>query len=236
MAHAPFTWRGFRRGVRDGLPLGVSIFAYGMAFGLVAAQAAFSIGKAVVTSAAIYSGSAQLAAVNLIQTGTATLFTLAATILIINARYVLFGAALQPWLGQARPLQAYGSLLLLGDANWLLVMKAIEAGEEDRAYLAGTGAPMAVGWLSGTALGAGAVSILPAPEVLGFDLMLAAFAAAMMAAMMKTRAALVPVLVGAAAALIVAQVFGPSWGIIAAGLAGAIVAAAMWRPEGPPDA
>jgi predicted branched-subunit amino acid permease len=95
---------------------------------------------------------------------------------------------------------------------------------------------MAVGWLSGTALGAGAVSILPAPAVLGFDLMLAAFAAAMMAAMMKTRASLVPVVVGAAAALIVARVFGPSWAIIAAGLAGAAVAAAMWQPEVPPDA
>ncbi len=236
MAGAAFTWAGFRRGVRDGLPLGVSIFVYGLAFGLVAAQAAFGIGKAVVTSAAIYSGSAQLAAVNLIQTGEATLATLAATILIINARYLLFGAALQPWLGQARPVEAYGSLLLLGDANWLLVMRAIAAGEEDRAYLAGTGAPMFAGWLGGTALGAGAVSVLPAPEVLGFDLMLAAFAAAMMAAMMKTRAALVPVLVGAGAALVVARVVGPSWGIIAAGLAGAFVAAAMWQPAGMPDA
>ncbi len=222
--------------MRDGLPLGVSIFVYGMAFGLVAAQAAFGMGKAVVTSAAIYSGSAQLAAVNLIQTGTATLATLAATVMIINARYLLFGAALQPWLSQARPMQAYGSLLLLGDANWLLVMRAISAGEQDRAYLAGTGVPMFAGWLLGTAFGAGVGNILPAPEVLGVDLMLPAFAAAMMAAMMKTRAALVPVLVGAGAALIVAQVLGPSWGIIAAGLAGAAVAAAMWQPPEPPDA
>jgi predicted branched-subunit amino acid permease len=230
VTYAPFTWAGFRRGLRDGLPLGVSIFVYGLAFGLVAAQATFGIGKAVVTSAAIYSGSAQLAAVNLIQTGTATLFTLAATVMIINARYLLFGAALQPWLGQARPLQAYGSLLLLGDANWLLVMRAIAAGETDRAYLPGTGAPMFVGWLSGTTLGAGAGGVLPAPEVLGVDMMLAAFAAAMMAAMIKTRAALVPVAVGAGAALTIAHIAGPSWGIIAAGLAGAIVAAAMWKP------
>jgi predicted branched-subunit amino acid permease len=229
MSTAPFTLDGFRRGLRDGLPLGLSIFAYGLGFGLVAAQAGFGIGRSVVTSAAIYSGSAQLAAVNLLQTGAATLTALFATILVINARYFLFGAALQPWLGQVSAPKAYGSLLLLGDANWMLTMRAIRAGEADRAYLAGTGTPMFVGWLAGTAIGAGAVTILPAPEALGFDLMLPAFAAAMTAAMTKARADLVPVAVGAGAALLIASVAGASWAVIGAGLAGGVVAAATWR-------
>jgi predicted branched-subunit amino acid permease len=229
MSMARFTSDGFRRGARDGLPLGLSIFAYGLGFGLVAAQAGFGIAKAVATSAAIYSGSAQLAAVNLLQTGSATLWALFATILVINARYILFGAALQPWLGQAGAPKAYASLLLLGDANWLLCMRAIADGEPDRAYLAGTGMPMLVGWLSGTALGAGAVSFLPTPEKLGFDLMLPAFAAAMTTAMIKRRSDLVPVMVGAGAALVLSQVLGPAVAIIGAGLAGGAVAALMYR-------
>jgi predicted branched-subunit amino acid permease len=229
MSLARFTSDGFRRGARDGLPLGLSIFAYGLGFGLVAAQAGFGIAKAVATSAAIYSGSAQLAAVNLLQTGSATLWALFATILVINARYILFGAALQPWLGQAGAPKAYASLLLLGDANWLLCMRAIADGEPDRAYLAGTGMPMLVGWLSGTALGTGAVSFLPTPEKLGFDLMLPAFAAAMTTAMIKRRSDLVPVMVGAGAALVLSQVLGPAVAIIGAGLAGGAVAALMYR-------
>ena len=56
MTHALFSMDGFRRGVRDGVPLGFSIFAYGLGFGLVAAQAGYGVGKAVLTSAAIYSG------------------------------------------------------------------------------------------------------------------------------------------------------------------------------------
>ncbi|MDZ4085681.1 MAG: AzlC family ABC transporter permease, partial [Tabrizicola sp.] len=185
--------------------------------------------RAVATSAAIYSGSAQLAAVNLLQTGEATLWALFAAILVINARYLLFGATLQPWLWQAGPLRAYGSLLLLGDANWLMTMRAIRAGEGDRAYLAGTGAPIAVGWLTGTALGAAAVGVLPRPETLGFDLMLACFAAAMMTAMTKTRADLLPVLVGGGTALGIFHVMGPAAAIIGAGLAGAAVAALVHR-------
>jgi predicted branched-subunit amino acid permease len=226
---ARFTTDGFRRGVRDGVPLGLSIFAYGLGFGLVAAQAGFGVAKAVATSAAIYSGSAQLAAVNLLQTGEATLWTLFATILVINARYILFGAALQPWLGQVGAVRAYGSLLLLGDANWMQTMRAIRQGEADRAYLAGTGAPMLAGWLTGTGLGAGAVSVLPAPEALGFDLMLAAFATGMVTAMVKARADLVPVVVGAGAALGIADVAGPGPAIIGAGLAGGLVAALLHR-------
>ncbi len=229
MTRALFSLDGFRRGAREGVPLAVSIFAYGVGFGLVAAQAGFDVGRAVATSAAIYSGSAQLAAVNLLQTGEATLWALFATILVINARYLLFGATLQPWLWQAGPMRAYGSLLLLGDANWMMTMRAIRAGEVDRAYLAGTGAPVAVGWLTGTALGAAAVSVLPRPEALGFDLMLACFAAAMMTAMTKTRADLLPVAVGAGAALGIFQLLGPAPAIIGAGLAGAAAAALVHR-------
>jgi predicted branched-subunit amino acid permease len=225
----PFTLDGFLRGLRDGVPLGLSIFAYGLGFGLVAAQAGFGVAKAVATSAAIYSGSAQLAAVNLLQTGEATLWALFATILVINARYLLFGAALQPWLWQAGAPRAYGSLLLLGDANWMITMRAIRDGEEDRAYLAGAGTPMLVGWLIGTAFGAGAVSILPRPEVLGFDLMLACFAAGMMTAMVKARVDLLPVVVGAGSALAIFHLAGPAAAIIGAGLSGGAVAAMVHR-------
>ncbi|RYI11983.1 MAG: branched-chain amino acid ABC transporter permease [Acetobacteraceae bacterium] len=211
------------------MPLALSIFAYGVGFGLVAAQAGFGVGRAVATSAAIYSGSAQLAAINLLQSGEATLWALFATILVINARYLLFGATLQPWLWSAGPVRAYGSLLLLGDANWLMTMRAIRAGEEDRAYLAGTGTPIAFGWLSGTALGAAAVSVLPEPQALGFDLMLPCFAAGMVTMMVKTRTDLLPVVVGAVAALVIFHLLGPAPAIIGAGLGGALAAALVHK-------
>lgn len=217
---------GLRRGLRDGLPLGLGILVYGVAVGLVAVQLQITLLPALAMSAAVYSGSAQLAAMNLMQTGQVTLVALAATILLMNARYVLFGAALRPWLGQTTPLRAYGSLLLTGDANWIVVMRAIERGEQDRAYLAGTGLPMAAGWLSGTAIGVVSGNVLPDPHTLAADLMLPAFAAAMMTGMLRARSSVLPAGVGAGVALAVAQVAGPGWAIIAAGLAGAGVAAA----------
>jgi predicted branched-subunit amino acid permease len=231
--HAPFTMDGLRRGARAGLPLGAAIFVYGLAFGLVAVQTQLSLAQALATSATVYSGSAQLAAANLIQSGQAALLTLFVTVLLMNARYIMFGAALHPWLSQASPPKAWASLLLLGDANWLFVMRAIEKGEQDRAFLAGTGLPMFAGWMLGTGLGVLSGQILPDPHTLAADLMLPAFAAAMMARMLRHRTALLPAILGAGVAVAVFELAGTGWAIIAAGLAGAFAAAAIWRPVGP---
>ncbi len=130
----------------------------------------------------------------------------------------------------AGPLRAYGSLLLIGDANWIATMRAAEQGEQDRAYLAGTGVPLVGAWLGGTLVAVIFGRVLPDPHAFGADLMLPAFAAAMMAAMVRGRGQLVPVAVGAGAALAVTPLAGNGWGIVAAGLAGAAVAALTARP------
>ncbi|GAB1479431.1 AzlC family ABC transporter permease [Paracoccaceae bacterium] len=228
-ARAPFGMTGFRRGLRVGLAMALPILVYGLAFGIVAAQAGMGAGMAMAFSATVFSGSAQLAAISVMQAGNATLWAVAATVLVMNARYLLFGATLQPWLSQAGTGRALVSLLFLGDANWIATMKVIDAGEEDRAYMIGTGAPLLVVWLAGTLAGAVFGAILPDPRALGADLMLPAFAASMMAVMVKAPASLVPVAIGAGAALAVGAWAGAGWGIVAAGIAGAGFAAATAR-------
>lgn len=228
---APFTTAGFRRGLQMGAALSLPIVLYGMAFGLVAAQSGLGWGWALTMSITVFSGSAQLAALSVIEAGEATLLSLFATVLVVNARYLIFGATLQPWLSQAGPWRAYGSLMIVGDASWIATMRALDAGEDDRAYLAGIGTPLAGAWLGGTLIGVLFGGVLPSPHAFGADLMLPAFAAAMMAVMVKTPVHLVPVAVGAGAALAVTPLAGTGWGIVAAGLAGAVVAAANAKPK-----
>lgn len=232
MPRAPFTRAGLARGARLGTAMSLPILVYGLAFGLVAAQAGMGLGWAMGFSTAVFSGSAQLAALSVMQAGHATLWAVAATVLVMNARYLLFGATLQPWLSQAGPARALASLLFLGDANWIATMRAIEKGETDRAFLAGTGLPLLGVWLAGTGAGAAFGSLLPDPRAFAADLMLPAFAAAMMAVMIRSRGALVPVVVGAGAALAVSHVAGQGWGIVAAGVTGAGLAALTARPLG----
>jgi predicted branched-subunit amino acid permease len=60
------------------------------------------------------------------------------TIMIVNARYVLYGAAMRPWLASVSPLKCYGSLFILGDGNWILSMKAHADGERDVGFFLGS--------------------------------------------------------------------------------------------------
>ena len=60
MADAPL--RGFGIGVREIVPLAVGVAIYGMAFGLLAAQARFDAGQIGVMGVVVFAGSSQIVA------------------------------------------------------------------------------------------------------------------------------------------------------------------------------
>lgn len=236
-ASIPFTQEGVRRGFIRAQSFSLGIFIYGLAFGLIAAQAGLSALQAVMMSAVVYSGSAQLAAIGVLGAGSgglgATLWALVATILVINARYILFSASLRPWLGSVQPLKAYATLYVLGDANWMMSMRAHEAGERDAGFVFGSGLGSFASWIVGTFLGHIAVGFAPEPRLLGLDFFLAAFAAAMMAGMVRRRGDLAIVAVAAVIAPLVAHVWGFGAAVVIAGLAGGGVAYVRHQPPEP---
>lgn len=79
---------GLRRGYGAAQPLALGVFVYGVTFGLLARNAALSRLEALLMSATVHSGSAQTATVSGIATG-ARIGASVATILLLNARYVL---------------------------------------------------------------------------------------------------------------------------------------------------
>jgi predicted branched-subunit amino acid permease len=188
---APFTAAGIRRGAVQALPLAASVLVYGMVFGLLAKTAAMSFAEAMLMSTFVYSGSAQVVAVSAMESGRiptgAAAFAVMTTIVLLNARYLLYGAALHPWLGRVSPLQAYATLVVLGDGNWVLSMKAAQEGEKDAGYVFGSGVAMFVPWLMGTTIGMLAGAFAANPRSLGLDFMLVAFSAALMAGLVKGR-------------------------------------------------
>jgi predicted branched-subunit amino acid permease len=168
----------------------------------------------------------------------ASIFVCISTVVLLNARYLLYGATLRPWLGQASPMRAYGSLYLLGDANWLLSTRAHDAGEEDAGFVLGSGLATFVPWLAGTLLGGATGHWIPGPRTLGLDFLLVAFCAAMLMGMWRARTSLWPAIAAFAAAVTADRWAPPGWTVLAAGLAGAVVAG--WRhrdePESPASA
>ena len=168
--------------------------------------------------------SAQLAALE-VWSSSATLVPLVATLVMMNARYVLYGAAIQPWLSQARPAQSAASLYLLGDGNWALAMREYHAGYRDAGFILGSGLASFLPWVLGTLAGHGLAHSVPNPAAWGLDFMLVAFAAAIGLSMWKGRSDLAPVAVAAGVAWLFHRFVPGAWYILAAGIAAGCVGA-----------
>lgn len=223
-APATFTPEGFRRGFVVGQPLAPGAFVYGMVFGVLASEKGLAWLEALLMSVLVYSGSAQLAA---LQNWSAAplMAPLVLTVLLINARYVLYGASVQPWLAGARRPQALATLFFLGDGNWALSMREYHAGYRDAGFLFGSGVAMALPWMLGTVAGHVVGRGVPHPAALGLDFMLVAFAAAIAVDVFRGRSDLAPAAAAVLAAVLLAW-WLPGWTIVGAGIAAGIVGGA----------
>lgn len=211
--------------------MAVGVFAYGIAFGLLAQEARLSLAEAATMSALVYSGTAQLATVSALgaNAGSATL-AIALAVLLLNARYLLYSAAFRPWLGSLPAYQTYPTLFFMGDGNWVLSMQAHAKGERDGGFAFGSGIAMFMPWLLGTLAGLFAAGLIANPAMLGLDFMLVAFSAAMGLSMFKLRPSWSVVIAAAATSLLVDRFAPGGWTIVAAGLVGGIVAYVRFKP------
>ncbi len=221
-----FTPAGVKRGFLQGQPLAPGAFVYGMVFGVLASERGLAWIEALLMSVLVYSGSAQLAVLN--QWSAAPVIApLLATVLLINARYVLYGASIQPWLAGATRPQALGALFFLGDGNWALSMREYHAGYRDAGFVLGSGIAMALPWFAGTVAGHLVGNRVPHPATFGLDFMLVGFAAAIGFAVWRGRADWWPAAAAVLVSLALLHWLPGGWTIVGAGLAAGAVGA--WR-------
>ena len=215
-----------RRGLLLAQPLAPGALLYGMVFGVLASERGFSLMQALLMSLFVYSGTAQLAVIQG-WSQTQALLPVVVTVLVINARYVLYGAAIQPWLAGASRPQAFVSLFTLGDSNWALAMREYHAGYRDSGFVLGSGIAMALPWLAGTVAGQLLGRSVPNPVSFGLDFMLPAFAAAIGISVWPGQRGVAPAIAAALAALALMHLVPGAWYIVGAGLAAGMAGA--WR-------
>lgn len=219
------TLDGCRRGAREILPLCTFVFVLAATFGVAARHAGLSTGIASAMSALVFAGSAQFAALPLLGPPP-SLWPLLLGTLAINARLLLLGAALAPWL-LALPLwQRLAAVTVLSDANWAQAMRAHANGERDAGVLVGAGAAMWITWMVGTAAGAFASRAVPDVGRFGLDALLVGFFAAALTGGWRGKSD-APAAIGAAVVtLLVAALGARDWSILIGAVSGA--AAGAW--------
>jgi predicted branched-subunit amino acid permease len=224
MTPLSFTRQGFRAGTLGVGPLIPGIAMYGVAFGVMAQAAGLSTLESALLSGWVNAGGAQMASLQAWSNPVPILAVFLMT-LAMNTRYLLLGAALRPWFGPLPAYQSYPSLLVLGDGNWTLALRERQEGRGDAAFLAGSGFVLWLVWIVTTVVGHAFGRVLGDPTRFGIDFMLAAFFAAMAVVFVRKSDAILPLVVGAATAIIVQRLIEGPWYILAGAAAGSAVGA-----------
>lgn len=212
-------WDGFKAL----LPLSLFVTVFGVAFGLAASQAGLGDTATVLMSTLVFAGASQFAALEL-WGPEIPLFTLLVTVFAINARHLLMGATLYPWLEPLSPARRYAIMLVASDANWAMATQAFARDRPGLGLLLGGGIALWSFWILGTWLGLRIGGAVSDPASLGLDMVMGCFLLAMVVSGEKNLRMLLIWAVAAGASLL-AFYFLPEnshvvVGAIAGGLAG----------------
>jgi predicted branched-subunit amino acid permease len=214
---------GLRYGAAHTLPLVPGIAVFGMAYGTVAAQKGLTLVETAAMSAFVYSGAAQMVAME-IWSHPLTLgiiLAVAASSFVVGLRMVLMGASLRPWLGGLPSAQVYPTLLLNTDSTWMIALRYREEGGNDPSVLLGSGLLSWVMWLASTIAGYAIGNLIANPQRYGLDLILPIFFVAMLVPLWRGPRRAIPWAIAGATALAVQYLVPGYWYIFAGALAGA---------------
>jgi 4-azaleucine resistance transporter AzlC len=216
----------FRLGLKLGLPYAAVGFVLSLSFGVLAVQAGFTAPQAIVSSALVFAGSAQFAALAIVSGGGGIGAALSAATLM-HSRFLAMGIALAPSL-PGGPLRRAAEGQAVVDSSWALANRG--DGTFNRSLLIGTTIPQYASWLAGTVVGALAGDLIGDPEKYGLDVLFPTFFIAILFAELRRPEARLAALAGAGIALALVPFTPAGIPVLAAGAA-ALLGLAQRGPD-----
>lgn len=151
-------------GARDITPMVISVLPLGLAIGAAIGTSSIPPLAGWIGGPLIFGGAAQLLAVQLLAEGAAPLVIIVSA-LLVNARVVVYGAAIAPWFRTASLRQRLLVAAPLIDPVYFACANRFERGDLDQrgrlAYYAGAASLLMVAWMAIQALAIAAGGSLP---------------------------------------------------------------------------
>ncbi|MBJ6800959.1 AzlC family ABC transporter permease [Geomonas propionica] len=223
---ARLIWAGYR----EMIPLSIFVSAFGAAFGLAAIQAGLSGSSIIAMSTLVFAGAAQFAALKL-WGAQVPFFTIMITVFAVNARHLLMGSSLYPWLRHLSRPKRYGVMVVASDANWAMSMRSFSVGEPGLGLLFGGGVALWSFWVLGTWLGVYFGNAVRDPKALGLDMVMGCFLLAMVVRGEKSLRMSAAWAVAAFASLLAYWYLPENSHVIVGALAGGITGI-FWKEQG----
>ena len=221
-----------RKGAVANLPVAASVTAYGSVLGMLAAQKGLTWLELMAMNLSVFAGSAQFVMVEM-WAPPLPVVEMTLAVMIINLRYLLIGASLEPLFRGSSLARKAGIMHLVADENWAVTMAAYRRGEGSTGFLLGGGICLCSVWSMGTLLGHQLGALVAHPERFALDFAFVAVFTALTMSMWRGRRDVLPWLTTAILAVIAERWLPGKWYILIGGLGGALVPVlqAMMAPD-----
>jgi 4-azaleucine resistance transporter AzlC len=215
------------------LGFAVSGAGFGVVYGLAAREAGFSVVEATSMSVFVLAGAAQFAAVGLIADGAGWPSIVFLTALL-NARHLLYSAALAPWLAGRSRLERAAMAHVLTDETFALSLAHFQRiGRVDVVGFWLAAGFDSLSWPIFTAIGVIGGQLIPDPAQFGLDVVFPAAMGGLAIKLAADRPAIAAAIAGAALAVVGGIVVGPAISIVVGGFLAPIAGLLIERQREP---
>jgi len=213
-----------RRGFVATLPIAASVAAYGSVLGMLASQKSMTWPELLIMNLSIFAGSAQFVMVEMWHLPLPVVEVVAA-VLIINLRYLLIGASLQPVFHGHTLTHKSLVIHLVADENWAVTMAEHRKRGATTGFLLGGGICLISVWCFGTLCGHRLGAVVQHPETYALDFAFVAVFTALAVSLWRGKKDVFPWVAAALIAVVSERLLPGKWYIICGGIGGALVAA-----------
>ena len=211
-----------QKGAVANLPVAASVVAYGSVLGVLAAQKDVSWLELLVMNVSVFAGSAQFVMVDMWAPQLPVLEMIFA-VMIINLRYLLIGASLNPVFQGATLTQKSTIMHLVADENWAVTMAAHRKGAATIWFLLGGGVCLFTVWSFGTLCGHRLGALVRNPEAMALDFAFTAVFTALAVSLWRGKSDLLPWAGAAILAIASEKLLPGKWYIVMGGVGGALL-------------
>lgn len=212
------------KGAMANIPLAISAIVYGGVLGVLSAQKGVTWAEMSAMNILMFAGSAQFVMVDMWQ-APLSVAAISTAVFIINLRYLLIGASLQPVFSGHSLWYKVFFMHLVADENWAVTIAEHRKSGTDPFFLLGGGLLLVWAWSSGTLAGNLLGSFINQPEKYALDFAFTAVFAALTLSLWRGKGDILPWGVSMVLALICENILPGKWYIVIGGIGGAMVSA-----------
>ena len=217
-------WNQMRSGCIANLPVAASVAAYGSVLGVLAAQKNIGLFTLLMMNLSVFAGSAQFVMVEM-WAPPLPILEIALAVMIINMRYMLIGASLNPIFSGKSLRHKFFVMHFVADENWAMTMAAHRKGFASTYFLFGGGLCLMTAWCAGTLSGHMLGAAIQNPEALALDFAFFAVFTALTISLWQGKKDALPWTAAVILSIAAAEFLPGKWYIVGGGIGGALVAA-----------